>query len=94
MKIAVKEQELLTLDEKKELEKESVAKETLQLVELEKQRIGKASEYLVNNKEVEVEPLKVDAEKVVEMQGYLRDWDRMLFIRDGELAIKRNSANT
>lgn len=91
-KIAVKEQELLTLDEKKELEKESVAKETLQLVELEKQRIGKASQYLENNKEVEVEPLKVEAEKVVEMQGYLRDWDRMLFIRDGELATKRNSS--
>ena len=35
-KIAVKEQELLTLDEKKELEKESVAKETSQLIELEK----------------------------------------------------------
>ena len=26
------------------------------------------------------------------MQGYLRDWDRMLFIRDGELATKRNSS--
>ena len=59
---------------------------------LKKQRIGKASEYLVNNKEVEVEPLKAEAEKVVEMQGYLRDWDRMLFIRDGELATKRNSS--
>ena len=91
-KIAVKEQEISTLDEKKELEKESVAKETLQLVEFEKQRIGKASEYLENNKEVDVEPLKVEAENVVEMQGYLRDWDRMLYIRDGELANKRNSS--
>lgn len=89
-KIAVKEQELLTLDEKKELEKESVAKETLQLIELEKERIGKASQYLENNKEIDVEPLKTEAEKVVEMQGYLRDWDRMLYIRDGELATKRN----
>jgi len=91
-KIAVKEQELLTLDEKKELEKESVAKETLQLIELEKERIGKASQYLENNKEIDVEPLKAEAEKVVEMQGYLRDWDRMLYIRDGELATKRNSS--
>ena len=91
-KIAVKEQELLTLDEKKELEKESVAKETSQLIELEKQRIGKASEYLENNQLVNIQPLQAEAEKVVEMQGYLRDWDRMLYIRDGELATKRNSS--
>lgn len=91
-KIAVKEQEISTLDEKKELEKESIEKETIQLIELEKQKIGKASEYLENNSKVEVEPLREEAEKVVEMQGYLRDWDRMLFIRDGELATKRNSS--
>ena len=62
----------------------------MQLIELEKERIGKASQYLENNKEIDVEPLKAEAEKVVEMQGYLRDWDRMLYIRDGELATKRN----
>jgi len=91
-KIAVKEQELSDLDNKKELEKETIAKETEQLITLEKERIGKASEYLENNTEVDVEPLRTEAEKVVEMQGYLRDWDRMLFIRDGELATKRNSS--
>jgi exonuclease SbcC len=92
-KIAVKEQEISTLDEKKELEKESIEKNTLQLIELEKQRIGKASEYLENNEEIDIEPLKIEAEKVVEMQGYLRDWDRMLFIRDGELATKKGHAD-
>ncbi len=91
-KIAVKEQEISTLDEKKDLEKETIEKETLQLIEVEKQRIGKASEYLENNKEIDVEPLKTAAEKVVEMQGYLRDWDRMLSIRDGELAKKKNDS--
>lgn len=92
-KIAVKEQELSDLDNKKELQKESIDKETVQLIEVEKQRIGKASEYLDNNKPIDVEPLRTEAEKVVKMQGYLRDWDRMLYIRDGELATKKTHSD-
>lgn len=92
-KIAVKEQEISGLDEKKELEKESIEKEVAQLIEVEKGRIGKASEYLENNSLIDVEPLRTEAEKVVEMQGYLRDWDRMLFIRDGELSTKKSRSD-
>ncbi len=92
-KIAVKEQEVSGLDDKKELEKEGIEKETAQLIEIEKEKIGKASEYLENNNLIDVDPLRADAEKVVEMQGYLRDWDRMLFIRDGELTTKKSRSD-
>ncbi len=92
-KIAVKEQEISGLDEKKELEKEGIEKETEQLIKIEKEKIGKASEYLENNNLIDVDPLRADAEKVVEMQGYLRDWDRILYIRDGELATKKSRSD-
>ncbi len=92
-KIAVKEQEVSGLDDKKELEKEGIEKEAAQLIEIEKEKIGKASEYLENNNLIDVDPLRADAEKVVEMQGYLRDWDRMLFIRDGELTTKKSRSD-
>ena len=88
-KIAVKEQEIAGLDEKKELEKEGVDKEVTNLIEIEKQRIGKASAYLENNQAIDVEPLRAEADKVVEMREYLRDWDKMLEIRDGQFATKR-----
>lgn len=88
-KIAVKEQELSDLDNKKELEKESIEKETLQLIEIEKEKIGKASEYLENNQLVDIEPIRAEADKIVEMREYLRDWDKMLDIRNGELANKK-----
>lgn len=88
-KIATKEAELLGLDEKKALEIEGIEKETVQKIQAEKAKVGKAAEYLEEHEEIDIEPLQEEAEKVEKMKEYLREWDRMLEIRDGKLAEKK-----
>lgn len=88
--IATKQTELDGLGEKQELEIQGIAKETEQKIQLEKERLGKAADYLENNEPVDIEPLQQEADHVAEMQSYLREWDRMVEIRDGQLATKEN----
>ena len=87
-KIAAKEQELNSLGDLEGQEIKSINEKALGEIEKEKIRIGKASEYLEKNNQVDVEPLEFEAKKVSEMQSYLREWDRMISIRDGQLASK------
>lgn len=88
-KIATKEQELRGLDEKEEDEKVAVDEKVANEIEKEEIRIGKASSYLKENTQVDIEPLQVEADHVAEMVGYLRDWDRIIEIRDGILTSKQ-----
>ena len=88
-KIATKEQELRGLDEKEEAEKVAVDEKVANEIEKEEIRIGKASSYLKENTQVDIEPLQAEADHVAEMVGYLRDWDRIIEIRDGILASKQ-----
>ena len=88
-KIATKEQELRSLDEKEEAEKLAVDEKVANEIEKEEIRIGKASSYLKENTQVDIEPLQAEADYVAEMVGYLRDWDRIIEIRDGILASKQ-----
>lgn len=88
-KIATKEQELRGLDEKEEAEKVAVDEKVANEIEKEEIRIGKASSYLKENTQVDIEPLQAEADRVAEMVGYLRDWDRIIEIRDGILASKQ-----
>ncbi len=87
-KIAVKEQELIGLEDKEIAEKEVVANSATSEVEKEKLRIGKASKYLEEHEEIDVEPLQEEANKVQEMVSYLREWNRISEIRDNQLAPK------
>lgn len=87
-KIAAKEQELTSLDNLEEQEIKSIEEKAVGEIEKEKIRIGKASEYLENHEFIEVEPLEFEAKKVADMQSYLREWDRMISIRDVQLASK------
>lgn len=87
-KIAAKEQELLGLDEKEDLEKKAINEKIEALIEKEKTRIGKASKYLEEHEEIDVEPLQEEANKVQEMVSYLREWNRISEIRDNQLAPK------
>ncbi len=87
-KIAAKEQELLGLDEKEALEKKAIDEKIEALIEKEKTRIGKASKYLEEHEEIDVEPLQEEANKVQEMVSYLREWNRISEIRDNQLAPK------
>ncbi len=87
-KIAAKQQELLGLDEKEDLEKEAINEKIGALIEKEKTKIGKASKYLEEHEEIDVEPLQEEANKVQEMVSYLREWNRISEIRDNQLAPK------
>lgn len=88
-KISAKEQELSGLDELEKAELKAVDEKTTAEIEKEKIRVGKAAEYLENNQPIDIEPLQKQADEVAEMQSYLREWDRMKAIMDGELAEKK-----
>lgn len=91
-KISAKEQELLGLDELMNHEYASIDEKGVNAIELEKTRLGKASEYLDNNTPVDVEVLQAKAEEVERMQSFLREYDKMVDIRDGLLERKRKIA--
>ncbi|WP_075809897.1 AAA family ATPase [Clostridium perfringens] len=91
-KISAKEQELLSLDELMDHEYASIDEKGINAIELEKARLGKASEYLENNTPVDIEPLQAKAEEVERMQSFLREYDKMVDIRDGLLERKRKIA--
>ena len=88
-RIAAKEQESLSLVdlEKQEIKAESANLDAL--IEKEKLRSGDASKYMKAHEKVDIAPLQALADEVAEMQSYLREWDRMIDIRDGKLASKK-----
>jgi exonuclease SbcC len=87
-KISAKQQELLGLDEKEKAEKISVDEKIKSEIEKEEIRIGKAAKYLEEHEEIDIDPLQEEANNIQEMVSYLRDWDRIIEIRDNQLAPK------
>ncbi|WP_143314276.1 hypothetical protein [Clostridium sp. HBUAS56017] len=92
-KIAAKEQELLGIDSKEKTEKNQIDEKVKSEIEKEEIRIGKASTYLEEHKEIQIESLQEEANKVQEMVSYLREWDKISEIRDNQLAPKERYAN-
>ncbi|NFF11932.1 hypothetical protein EXN50_05765 [Clostridium botulinum] len=92
-KIAAKKQELLGLDSLEQQEVIAVDEKITAEVEKEEIRVGKAAEYLKNNEVKDIEPLQKQADEVADMQSYLREWDRMVDIRDNKLAAKERYSN-
>lgn len=94
-KIASKKSELNGIDEQKELELQSVDKETKQKIETEKEKLGQAGKLLEEKESIEevekrIEKLQEAADEVAEMREHLHEWNRMVDIRDGKLAKKRD----
>lgn len=87
-KIATKQQELLGLGEKEESEKIAIDEKAKSEIEKEEIRIGKAAKYLEENEEIDIDPIQKEANNVQKMVSYLRDWDRIIEIRDKQLAPK------
>ncbi|EKO1912218.1 hypothetical protein PZQ55_001257 [Clostridium botulinum] len=87
-KISSKEQELLGIDDLEKAEIKAVDEKITAEIEKEEIRVGKAAEYLKNNEVKDIEPLQKQADEVADMQSYLREWDRMVDIRDNKLAVK------
>lgn len=87
-KISAKEQELLGLDELMDHEYAAIDEKGVNAIETEKVRLGNAAKYLENNTLVDIEPLQARAEEVERMQSFLREYDKMVDIRDGLLERK------
>jgi len=95
--ISAKIESLTGLAEKKELELQSISKETKQNIRRENEKVGLADKLLEENKDVDMEAkinkLQETADKVADMREHLHEWNRMVDIRDGKLAKKRNYSN-
>lgn len=88
-KISAKEQEILSLASLEEQELKAEDQQMESLIENENSRVGVATEWLKTHKVTDIEPLQAKADEVAKMQSYLREWDRMIGIRDGKLATKK-----
>lgn len=87
-KISAKNQELLSLDKLENQEFKEVDIRVENEIEKVKLKVGKAADYVKEHEPIDIEPLQKEADKVAEMQSYLRQWDMMLAIRDGKLSEK------
>ncbi|CBZ04171.1 hypothetical protein EXN25_05845 [Clostridium botulinum] len=92
-KISSKEQELLGIDDLQKAELKAIDEKITAEIEKEEIRVGKAAEYLKNNEVKDIEPLQKQADEIADMQSYLREWDRMVDIRDSKLATKERYSN-
>ncbi|AWZ48344.1 hypothetical protein C3495_05705 [Clostridiaceae bacterium 14S0207] len=92
-KISSKDQELLGIDDLEKAEIKAVDEKIIAEIDKEQIRVGKAADYLKNNEPLDIEPLQTKADEVAEMQSYLREWDRMIDIRDNKLAAKERYSN-
>lgn len=93
-KISVNESKIEGLSDKKEIEIKAVDEQTVQRIEIEKTRVGNAAEYLAENTVIDIEPLQEEADKVAEMQSYLREWDRLQDIINGSLREKQEYSDS
>ena len=93
-KISVNESKIEGLSDKKEIEIKAVDEQTVQRIETEKTRVGNAAEYLAENTVIDIEPLQEEADKVAEMQSYLREWDRLQDIINGSLREKQEYSDS
>ncbi|NFS11750.1 hypothetical protein FDE77_10700 [Clostridium botulinum] len=93
-KIASKQQELISLDDLEKAEMKAVEEKVISEIEKVKLTMGNAAKYLEQHEEIDIKPLQAQAEEVEKMQSYLREYDKMIEIRDGKLQEKRDySAN-
>ena len=88
-KIATKETELTSLDEKEEIEIGNIIIATTEKISNEKIRIENAEKYINENTIIDINPLQTQADELANMQSYLREFDKMQDIINGQLADKQ-----
>lgn len=91
-KISAKEQELSSLEPLEKQEIQNIEDKKASAIENENLRVAKSAEYLKQNEPVQIEPLQEEAEKVADMQSYLRQWDMFIDIRDNKLSDKERES--
>jgi hypothetical protein len=92
--IASKEQSLLHKDELEEQSIKAIDEKTAEMVKTEEAKVGNAKTILAENKEIDVAPLSEEADKVANMQSYLREFDRMADIITTKLSPRQEQAQT
>ncbi|MGL5150164.1 MAG: hypothetical protein ACRC7N_06230 [Clostridium sp.] len=84
--------EILGLSEKMEGELKLQEVKFSSIIENEKVKLGEARMFLVKHNEVDIKPLIDEAEHVNLMINNLKDWDRIIELRDNKLSPKERYA--
>lgn len=92
--IATKDQELLNIDELEAQSLLAISEKADERIKTEDAKVGNARETLAKTVAVDVEPLKLAAERVADMQSYLRDFDLMASMIREKLAPKEELSKT
>ncbi|MFZ5688637.1 MAG: AAA family ATPase [Bacillota bacterium] len=92
--MAAKEQELTSIDQLEEQSLKAIDERVQQQIETENAKVGNAKTILETTKEIDVEPLRRQADEVAHMQSYLREFDRMTDIIKTKLAPRQELSQT
>ena len=92
--LVAKEHELENVDTLETQSLLSIDEKTTERIKTEDAKVGNARETLADTVAVEVEPLRLAADKVASMQSYLRDYDLMASMIREKLAPKEELSKT
>lgn len=92
--LAVKDQELLSLDDIEQQAINGIAEKTAERIETENAKTGDAKTILEKMDEIDVDPLRKEANEVANMQSYLREYDRMADMVKTKLAPRQELSQT
>jgi exonuclease SbcC len=97
-KIASKKSQLNSLGDQKKIEINSIEKEVQQKIKNEKENLSHAGALLEEKESIEEVKKRIDkhqeaADEVAEMREHLHEWNRMVDIRDGKLAKKKDCSD-
>lgn len=93
-RVSVNESKIASLPDKKAIEIKAVDDQSAEKIETEKARCGNAAKYIEEHQEIDIDPLQKEADKVAEMQSYLREWDRLQDIINGSLREKQEYSDS
>ena len=92
--LAAKDQELINIDQLEEQAIAGIDEKTKERIETENVKVGSAKTVLKTTKEIDVDPLRKEADEVANMQSYLREYDRMSDMIKSKLAPKQELSQT
>jgi exonuclease SbcC len=92
--LAAKEQELLSIDSLEEQSMQSIGEKMAEQINAVNAEVGNAQKILDETKPIDTMPLTAAAEKVVNMQSYLREFDRMDDMIKTKIAPRQELAQT
>lgn len=92
--MAAKDQELVNIDQLEEQALAGIEEKVKGRIDTENAKAGSAKTILKTAKEIDVEPLRKEADEVANMQSYLREYDRMTDMVKTKLAPRQELSKT